>query len=73
MNGIGRTHGSASSEQAWESMATSSVNFCRKTRTVHVARLPPSFAVSNRKGPSRWVPALGLGLGVRLWLRLRVG
>jgi hypothetical protein len=24
-----------SSQQAWEPMASSSVNFCRKTRTVH--------------------------------------
>jgi hypothetical protein len=28
------THMLASSEQAWEPMASSSVNFCRKTRTV---------------------------------------
>ncbi len=32
-NAIGHTHARASSEQAWEPMASSSVNFCRKTRT----------------------------------------
>ena len=32
-NGIGHTHARASSEQAWEPMASSRVHLCRKTRT----------------------------------------
>jgi hypothetical protein len=37
-NAIGHTHDSASSEQACEPMPSSSVNFCRKTRTVPTKR-----------------------------------
>jgi hypothetical protein len=36
-NAIGHTHARASSEQVWEPMASSSVNSCRKTCTMHVA------------------------------------
>jgi hypothetical protein len=36
-NVIGHTHGSTSSEHAWDPMASSSVDFCRKTRTVPLA------------------------------------
>jgi hypothetical protein len=32
-------HGRASSEHAWDPMASSSANFCRKTRTVQIALL----------------------------------
>jgi hypothetical protein len=31
---LNHTHAKVSSEQAWEPMASSGVNFCRKTRTV---------------------------------------
>jgi hypothetical protein len=39
---IGRTHASVSSEQAWEPTASSSVNVCRKTSTVHFPEEAPS-------------------------------
>jgi hypothetical protein len=51
-NAIGHTHGRASSvgtnglleqDAGWEPMASSSVNFCRKTRAVHCFRCCPWF------------------------------
>jgi hypothetical protein len=48
MSAVGHTLARASSEQSWELIASSSVDFCRKTRTVQVRRNPMMLTLTRR-------------------------
>jgi hypothetical protein len=50
-NGIGHTHGSASSEQAWEPNGILEYHACRKTRTVPNGKSHPDDGASVRIHP----------------------
>jgi hypothetical protein len=58
------THLLASSEQAWEPMASSSVNFCRKTRTVPTPQSVESVEVHRGFGVVVSVAVVGVVLVV---------
>jgi hypothetical protein len=51
-NAIGHTHVRASSEQAWDPMASSSANSCSKTSTVPAANAPNRYDEPTYPAPT---------------------